>query len=172
MLDDDPGDPRIQAARAKAFLLYEGRRTPHRSCGIALAETFGMEPAPYQALRRGGLTGCGECGAVIAGRLVLGQLFGDPDPTGGITDALLAAARAYEAGLHGRMDRGQASESAVTCNALTAQFAAFHSPERAAFCTRLAADIAETVAEVAVAGGAPIDVTPIEGLVGLDPEPS
>ena len=44
----------VTAARDKAFVLYEGVRTPHRSCGIALAETFGLATPAYQALRRGG----------------------------------------------------------------------------------------------------------------------
>ena len=63
---------RIDAARQKAFTLYEGKTVPHRSCGIALAETFGLGTAPYQALRKGGITGAGECGAIKAGELVLG----------------------------------------------------------------------------------------------------
>ena len=53
----------IERARAKAFLLYEGKVVPHRSCGIALAETFNLPARPYQCLRRGGITGEGECGA-------------------------------------------------------------------------------------------------------------
>ena len=32
----------VAAARRKAFILYEGRQVPHRSCGIALAETFNV----------------------------------------------------------------------------------------------------------------------------------
>ena len=42
------------AARRKAFLLYDGRVTPHRSCGIAMAETFGLLTPAYQC--------CGEVG--------------------------------------------------------------------------------------------------------------
>ena len=38
--------------RSKAFVLYEGTKTPHRSCGIALAEAFGRRPTSYQSLRR------------------------------------------------------------------------------------------------------------------------
>ena len=41
--------------------------------GICLAETFNLPTAPYQALRRGGITGEGECGAIKAGELILGQ---------------------------------------------------------------------------------------------------
>ncbi len=164
MAGDPPSDAKVQAARDKAFVLYEGRRTPHRSCGIALAETFGLETAPYQALRRGGLTGCGECGAVLGGRLVLGQLLGDPDPTGGVTEALREGVTRYEAAWRARVDGGHVPAGAVTCNAMTARFADFSSPERAAFCTRVAAAVAETVAEVAVAAGVPLEITPVRGL--------
>src|SRR5213592_3068372 len=85
----------ITAARDKAFVLYEGVRTPHRSCGIALAETFGLPTPAYQALRRGGITGKGDCGAIRAGEQVLGELLGDPDPGGAVTPALRAAVTWY-----------------------------------------------------------------------------
>src|SRR3954463_4282364 len=78
----------VTAARDKAFTLYEGVATPHRSCGIAIAETFGLPPRPYQALRRGGITGKGPCGAIRAGEHVLGELLGDPDPVGPVTPEL------------------------------------------------------------------------------------
>ena len=133
-------------ARAEAYArwLYDGVETPHRSCGIAIAEVFGQETKPYQALRRGGITGCGECGAIKAGELVLGALLGDPDPTGSVTDALRRAAVEYRArwseqlGLHGR---------SIVCNDLTASFDDFRSPERHARCTELAAVVARCVAQ-------------------------
>src|SRR5262249_51492932 len=86
----------VDAARATAHTLYEGVRTPHRSCGIALAETFALPTPAYQALRRGGITGAGACGAVRAGEQVLGELLGDPDPTGPVTPALRAAITWYQ----------------------------------------------------------------------------
>src|SRR6188472_4343478 len=85
----------VEAAAEKAFLLYEGKVVPHRSCGIALAETFGLPTRPYQALRRGGITGKGACGAIRAGEHVLGELLGDPDPTGAVTPALRDAITWY-----------------------------------------------------------------------------
>src|SRR5438874_9986805 len=81
----------VSAARDKAFVLYEGVQTPHRSCGIAIAETFALPTRPYQALRRGGITGKGACGAIRAGEHVLGELLGDPDPAGGVTPELREA---------------------------------------------------------------------------------
>src|SRR5215475_2202446 len=87
----------VAAARQKAYVLYEGVQTPHRSCGIALAETFGLPTPAYQALRRGGITGKGDCGAIRAGEQVLGELLGDPDPTGAVTPALREAVAWYQA---------------------------------------------------------------------------
>src|SRR3954471_24111920 len=81
----------VTAARDKAFTLYEGVRVPHRSCGIAIAETFNLPSRSYQSLRRGGITGKGACGAIRAGEQVLGELLGDPDPGGAVTAELRAA---------------------------------------------------------------------------------
>ena len=65
----------IARARDKAYILYEGKRVLHRSCGIALAETYGLSTRPYQSLRRGGITGEGQCGAIKAGELILGEVL-------------------------------------------------------------------------------------------------
>ena len=138
----------IAAARLEAHTLYDGVATPHRSCGIALAETFGRRTAPYQALRRGGLTGCGECGAIVAGRLLIGEFFGDPDPTGAVTPALMDAMQAFEAKWRARISRGAAAGDSIVCNVLTGQFPVFKSPERHRFCTDLATEVATCVAEV------------------------
>ncbi len=154
----------VEAAREKCFILYEGARTPHRSCGIALAETFNLPTEPYQALRKGGLTGCGECGAIMAGRLILGQFFGDPDPRGPATETLKSAIAAYEARWRGRVDRGQAPGESIVCNTLTGQFAAFRGPERGRFCTHLAAEVAAVCAEVILEHGGTFEVTPIDDL--------
>lgn len=165
----DPAPPVIAAACEKARILYEGTRTPHRSCGIAIAETFGRDTPAYQSLRRGGITGCGECGAIVAGRLVLGELLGDPDPTGPVTEALRAAIDDYEARWPERVDRGAAPGNDVVCNTLTGQFTAFRSDERHAFCTRLATEVATTVAEVALEHGAALIITPIDGVDDFEP---
>src|SRR5215467_8703397 len=93
----------VAAARDKAFVLYEGVRTPHRSCGIALAETFGLPTPAYQSLRRGGITGKGACGAIRAGEQVLGELLGDPDPTGVVTPALRQAVTWYQSAWRARV---------------------------------------------------------------------
>src|SRR5258705_8896993 len=106
----------ITAARDKAFVLYEGVRTPHRSCGIAIAETFGLPTPAYQSLRRGGITGAGTCGALRAGEQILGELLGDPDPTGAVTDALRAAITWYQGEAERRVDRGGATTT--ICNDL------------------------------------------------------
>jgi hypothetical protein len=160
----------VEAARHKASVLYEGVRVPHRSCGIALAETFGLGTAPYQALRRGGITGAGDCGAIRAGELVLGELLGDPDPAGAVTDALRAAIVWYQEQARRRIDRGTSPD--IVCNHLTRQFGDFHGPARMRFCTRVAAEVAALTAEALVRFAdeacRPV-ITPIEGVTPPDP---
>jgi hypothetical protein len=146
-------DEIVAAVREKARVLYEGKRVAHRSCGIALAETFGRPSAAYQALRRGGITGDGPCGAILAGQLLLGELLGDPDPTGPTTPALKAAMERYKAEIARRM--GVANP---ICDDLVRPFGEFTGAPRAAFCTDLAATVAEVVARIALDAG--VELTP------------
>ncbi len=139
-------DAYVAAARDKAFVLYEGTRTPHRSCGIALAETFGLPTPAYQALRRGGITGKGTCGAIRAGEQVLGELLGDPSPTGTVTPALRDAVIWYQGAWHAKMFSNQAAPD-VVCDSLVRPHGDFMGPARKAFCTNLAADVAALTAE-------------------------
>lgn len=132
----------IAAARARAELLYLGEAVAHRSCGIALAETFGLPTRSYQSLRRGGLTGEGTCGALQAGILVLGELLGDPNPTGMPTPALRAAITTYRAEVGAQVEGSLES----SCNVRTARFAEFQSHPRLVACTELAAIAAAGVA--------------------------
>lgn len=151
----------IQQARAKAHTLYEGKTTPHRSCGIAIAETFNVPYGPYQPLRKGGLTGEGMCGAYLAGQMILGEFFGNPEPPGDMNDTLKAAVLYYREQWNQRVDRNGCAS--LVCNNLTAPFADFKSPERATFCTSLAAQTAEIVAETLVKFGAEFEITPVSG---------
>lgn len=134
----------VDAARTRADLLYRGEAVAHRSCGIALAETFGLPSASYQALRRGGLTGQGTCGALHAGLLVLGELLGDRNPAGPPTAELKAAAVAYRAWLAAELP-GTPGDS---CNSRTREFPDFTARPRALHCTALAASAAAGVAGV------------------------
>lgn len=169
-----------EKARQTAFVLYEGKVTPHRSCGIALAETFNLPTGAYQSLRRGGITGEGECGAYKAGELVLGQLLGDPSPTGMVTPQLKAAMLHYQAAAReklalGGQDGSRRSEAAarslplaqvpwdIRCNTLTAQHGDFMGEPRKAFCTTLAADVAKLVAEALESVGHAPDVKDTPG---------
>ena len=136
----------VAAARDKAFVLYEGVRTPHRSCGIALAETFGLPTPAYQALRRGGITGKGTCGAIRAGEQVLGELLGDPSPIGTVTAELRAAVSWYQEAWRARMFATQAAPD-IVCDTLVRPHGDFLGPARKAFCTNLAADVAALTAE-------------------------
>jgi hypothetical protein len=145
--------------REKARVLYEGKDVPHHSCGIALAETFSLPTRPYQALRKGGITGEGLCGAVMAGQLVLGELLGDPDPTGQVTPALREAMGQYLATVRARVNRGKSGT--LVCNDLTGQFAEFGSGQRLSFCTDIVVTVAEAVAEILAAHGRQVDPTPI-----------
>jgi hypothetical protein len=155
----------VASARAKAFVLYEGVRTPHRSCGIALAETFGLATPAYQALRRGGITGEGSCGAVRAGEQVLGELLGDPDPTGMVTDVLRAAITWYQGRVPARIDRGSSPD--LICNNLTRPHGDFRGPARMAFCTNIAAEVAALTAE-ALVRFAPSSAPPITPIPGVE----
>lgn len=150
-------DPRIEAARRTAFVLYEGVRTPHRSCGIALAETFGLPTATYQAFRKGGFLGEGPCGAIQAGLFVLGELLGDPDPTGATTPEALAAAEDYGRRWREVLFPGQ-KDPDIVCNHLTAPHGDFAGESRSRFCTHLVAEVAALVAEVALRHGANLKV--------------
>ena len=171
----DPTELSGKAYRT-AFVLYEGRVTPHRSCGIALAETFGLPSAAYQSLRRGGITGEGECGAYKAGELVLGQLLGDPSPTGAVTPELRAAMLHYQAAAReqlvlGEQDGPRRSEAAqrslplakvpwdIRCNTLTAQHGEFGGKARMGFCTALAAQVAQLVEDAAQSVGVQPHIT-------------
>ena len=134
----------IAAARDKAFVLYDGVRTPHRSCGIAIAETFALPTRPYQALRRGGITGKGPCGAIRAGEHVLGELLGDPDPTGAVTPELRDAITWFQDAWLTRLRDGNPD---IVCDHLVQLRGDFMGPARKAFCTNLAAEVAALAAE-------------------------
>ena len=126
-----------------------------------MAETFDRPSQAYQVLRRGGLTGFGPCGVLQGARMILGELLGDPDPTGPVTAQLRSAIAELEARIPGRMNRQAAPGKGTTCNELTEQFAVFKSPERALFCTGLSADIAALAAEVLIRNDLPIAVNPV-----------
>ncbi|MEO8846870.1 MAG: hypothetical protein ABI591_07455 [Kofleriaceae bacterium] len=134
----------VDAAREKAFVLYEGVRVPHRSCGIAIAETFGVPSRPYQALRRGGITGKGTCGAIRAGEQVLGELLGDPDPVGMVTPELRAAVTWFQDAWLAQIQHGDPD---IICDHLVRPHGEFAGPARKAFCTNIAADVAALAAE-------------------------
>jgi hypothetical protein len=153
----------IAAARDKAFVLYEGVRTPHRSCGIAIAETFSLPTRPYQALRRGGITGKGACGAIRAGEHVLGELLGDPDPTGGVTAELRTAIAWFQDAWLARLRGGNPD---IICDHLVRPHGEFSGPARKAFCTNIAADVAALAAE-ALCRFAPAKRPAIAAIEGL-----
>ena len=151
-------DPRIQAARLRAHTLYEGVETTHRSCGIALAETFCLATRPYQAFRKGGITGEGPCGSIQAGLIILGELLGDPDPTGAVTPALREAAGEYRRRWAAELFSG-AQDPDIVCNHLTEPHGDFFGSSRTSFCTGLTATVAALVAEIALKHGADVRIS-------------
>jgi len=154
----------VALARRKAHVLYEGRLVAHRSCGIALAETFGLPSRPYQALRRGGITGDGECGAVKAGELVLGELLGDPDPTGAVTPALRTAMTWYQREIRARLAAQSILDGPggdIVCNTLTQRHGDFASAQRLQQCTSIAAEVAAAAAEAVLRNGGIVEIGPI-----------
>ena len=148
--------------RGKALILYEGERTPHRSCGIALAEAFDRPTAAYQSLRRGGITGQGTCGAIVAGQLLLGEFLGDPDPKGSVTPALRTAMTRYLARVDAELDRG--ASPTLICNDMTAPHGEFMGPARHRFCTAVVGQVAQLVDEILREHGIEHAATPIAGL--------
>ena len=174
----EPERSLVDAARRKAFVLYEGKQVPHRSCGIALAETFNLATRPYQSLRRGGITGEGYCGSIRAGEMILGELLGDPDPTGAVTDDLRRAVNWYQRQVPLRIDPLHSPD--YICNNLTKQHGEFMGEARRGFCTGLTSEIAALTAEAVlrfspatelVIGAAPGKPGATPSLVGETPDP-
>ncbi len=150
---------RVQQARDRARVLYEGKRVPHHSCGICIAATFGLPTRSFQALRKGGVTGEGECGAIVGGRLVLGYFLGDPDPTGPLRPALVQAMDQYRQLWRARTAPGQAAD--IRCNTLVGHLADdFWGEERVGYCTCLAAEVAACVAETLETFGVSFEIEP------------
>jgi hypothetical protein len=149
----------IAAITEKARVLYEGKQVAHRSCGMAIAEAFGRETRPYHALRRGGLTGTGHCGAILAGQLVLGELLGDPGPAAPASPRLKAAITRFQAEVARRIPAGPGGT--IVCNDLVAPFSDFMSEARASACTTLTATVAEIVAGVVLDLGEGLEATPL-----------
>jgi hypothetical protein len=125
-----------------------------------LAEAFDRPTSPYQSLRRGGITGHGQCGAVVAGQLILGELLGDPDPTGKVTPALATSMQAYVERIERELDRGESPD--LVCNNLTAQHGDFRGPARHAFCTSLVGQVAQLVDELLREQGLEHQATQVE----------
>ena len=151
----------IEQARLKAHILYEGKQTEHRSCGVCLAETFDLPWRPYQALRRGGITGEGACGAIRAGEMILGELLGPDGPGDPVSDRLKGGITYYQRKWNEIQDREGWRDT--ICNTLTAPFADFQSPARAGFCTSMASRAAALVAETLIRFDYSFRIVPFEG---------
>jgi len=152
-------DELVATVREKARILSDGKQVPRRSCGMAIAESFDRDPRPYQALRRGGITGVGHCGAIVAGGLVLGEVFGYPDAAAPVSIALRDAMTRYQAQVAKRLPRGPGGT--VVCNDLVSPFPDFESDGRQLFCTMLTSTVAGIVAGIILELGGKLEPTPI-----------
>lgn len=149
----------VRAAREKAEILYEGRIVAHRSCGICLAETFGLPWRPYEILRKGGLTGEGSCGAIRAGEMVIGELLAPEESTDPPPDRMRVATEFYQRRWRERAERDGWGDS--ICNTLTAPLGDFMGDRRKGFCTNLAAEAAEIAAEALIRAGYRPQIEPV-----------
>ena len=96
---------------------------------------------------------------------MLGELLGDPDPAGPVTEELRLAAEHYRRLWDERVARGPGGScGSIGCNDLTAVFDDFMGEPRQKFCTSIAATVAEIVAEILVRLDAFEGITPISGL--------
>lgn len=134
----------IARFRKEAHRLYEGVQVAHHSCGASIAVTFSSDPRPYQSLRRGGLSGNRFCGSIRGGELLLGEVLGDPSPSGSVTDELRSAMSWYQEEIPKRFP---AKDDDYRCNSLTAPQGDFFGPLRKKFCTELTADVAALAGE-------------------------
>ena len=125
--------------------LYEGKEVPHHSCGICMAAAFGLIPASYQSLRKGGITGEGECGAIKGAEMVIGEYLGDAHPAGAVTPELREAIMLYRQRL---VEARLAPLAAITCNHLVGHFPDFQGEERKAYCTELVVRVTDILQEV------------------------
>jgi hypothetical protein len=143
-------------AREVASILCEGRATPHRSCGVAIAETFHRNPLPYAGLRKGGITGRGECGAIKAGDLVLVEILGPADPLAALTDTLRASVTFFRDLCAERL--ALARGSYLSCDEMVGRLGEFGGPARKEYCTRLAGVVAEALAETILRFGGSLEI--------------
>ncbi len=141
----------VHSVRDRARRLFQGDQVAERSCGIALAEAFGLPTRPYQALCRGFVTGAGPCGAVTAGQLILGEYLGYGDVSAPVSLQLREASERYQREILGRIDHpGRAS---LVCQELLRRFPIDREEERAEFCAGVVAAVAELVGEILAEAG-------------------
>jgi hypothetical protein len=148
-----------QQAKQKAYDFYQGKITAHRSCGICLAETFNLATPAYQALRKGGILGEGQCGTIKAGEMILGEYLGDPDPTGKITDELREAMTYFTARWKETLNLSHSPD--IICDNLVGHYEDFMGQPRVDYCAILASEVAALIAETLLLAGIGIEITPI-----------
>jgi hypothetical protein len=141
-----PSDPLVERLSARARDLYSGQHLVARTSGVAIAETFGRRVSPYHGLARGGIAGEGECGAIVAGRLVIAEFLAGPDPKGILEGDLGVALRRYQHDIEHRI-QGRGSPDYI-CSSLVAPYDGYDDPARVPFCTAVVAEVARIVAAI------------------------
>jgi hypothetical protein len=136
---------KIMAVRTLTDRLYRGKDEPRHSCTSALAVAFGLAPRPYQALRKGGLTGERMCGSMRGGDLILGELLGPDNGMGPVTEEWRAATIWYQEQIPKRFETGETGT--YVCKTLTDPLGDFFGPRRKDYCVKLTAEIAALVME-------------------------
>ena len=114
----------------------------------------------------------------MAGQLLLGELLGDPDPTGAVTQSLRKAIGDYQQRVESELDRGSSPD--LICNSMTAPHGDFKGPARHAFCTKVVAQVAQLVDETLRQHGVEVEATAVKLADGStfdpgaspDPEPA
>lgn len=139
---------KVEEAKKKAVVLYEGKVVKHHSCGASVAMTFDRSVIPYQSLRRGGITGLRFCGSIRAGELILGEILGDPTPTGKVTLSLKNAITWYQSQIPKRFK--PSTENDYVCNHLTNDKGDFMGENRKEFCTELTGKVAALTTEALI----------------------
>ena len=145
---EDSAQQLIEQLVQRAHDLYCGERLTKRASGVAIAETFGRRVTAYHGLSHGGFNGDGECGAIIAGRLVLAEFLGNSDPKEIKEGILVEAVLRYQQQIARRV-QGRGSTDFV-CSSLIAAYDDYSDPERLHFCCRLVSEVSRILAEILI----------------------
>ena len=145
---EDQAQQLIEQLIQRAHDLYGGERLTKRGSGVTIAETFGRRVTAYHGLSRGGFNGEGECGATIAGRLILAEFLGNSDPKEINDGTAVEAITRYQGEIQRRI-QGRGSTDFI-CNSLIAAYEDYNDPQRLKFCCQLVCEVTRILAEILI----------------------